>query len=70
MGGIRTVLPVTKRGMFHKKVEARLDQGKATVKAVMTNGSISVDKSRIKRAWQKTKCERHVELAEASPLQY
>ena len=43
MGGIRTELPVTKTGMFHKEVEASLGQGGATVKAVTTNGGISVD---------------------------
>ena len=43
MGGIRTELPVTKTGMFHKEVEASLGQGGAVVKAVTTNGGISVD---------------------------
>ena len=43
MGGIRTELPVTKTGMFRKEVEASLGQGGAVVKAVTTNGGISVD---------------------------
>ena len=43
MGGISTDLPVTKTGMFHKEVEASLGQGGAVVKAVTTNGGISVD---------------------------
>ncbi len=43
MGGIRTSLPVTKSGMFHKEVEASLGQGGPPVKAVTTNGGISVD---------------------------
>lgn len=46
MGGIRTELPVTKTGMFHKEVEASLGQGGAVVKAVTTNGGISVDQAR------------------------
>ena len=46
MGGIRTSLPVTKSGMFRKKVEANLGQGGVTVKAVTTNGGISVDQGR------------------------
>lgn len=46
MGGIRTSLPVTKSGMFHKEVEASLGQGGAPVKAVTTNGGISVDQER------------------------
>ena len=46
MGGIRTELPVTKTGMFHKEIEASLGQGGATVKAVTTNGGISVDQTR------------------------
>jgi hypothetical protein len=46
MGGIRTELPVTKTGMFHKEVEASLGQGGAVVKAVTTNGGISVDQTR------------------------
>ena len=46
MGGIRTELPVTKTGMFQKEVEANLGQGGAVVKAVTTNGGISVDQSR------------------------
>ena len=46
MGGIRTELPVTKTGMFHKEVEANLGQGGAVVKAVTTNGGISVDQTR------------------------
>ena len=46
MGGIRTSLPVTKSGMFHKEVEASLGQGGAPVKAVTTNGGISVDQGR------------------------
>lgn len=46
MGGIRTDLPVTKTGMFHKEVEANLGQGGAVVKAVTTNGGISVDQTR------------------------
>jgi hypothetical protein len=45
MGGIRTDLPVTKTGMFHKEVEASLGLGGATVKAVTTNGGISVDQA-------------------------
>lgn len=43
MGGIRTQLPVTKSGMFHKHVEANLGQGGAPVKAVTINGGIDVD---------------------------
>lgn len=46
MGGIRTDLPVTKTGMFRKEVEANLGQGGAVVKAVTTNGGISVDQNR------------------------
>ncbi|GAB3867616.1 hypothetical protein GCM10028824_10400 [Hymenobacter segetis] len=46
MGGIRTELPVTKSGMFHKEVEASLGQGGAPVRAVTTNGGISVDQER------------------------
>lgn len=46
MGGIRTTLPVTKTGMFHKEVEASLGEGGAMVKAVTTNGGISVDQTR------------------------
>jgi hypothetical protein len=46
MGGIRTELPVTKSGMFHKEVEASLGQGGAPVRAVTTNGGISVDQAR------------------------
>lgn len=46
MGGIRTQLPVTKSGMFHKEVAASLGQGGATIKAVTTNGGISVDQAR------------------------
>ena len=46
MGGIRTSLPVTKSGMFHKHVEASLGQGGAPVKAVTTNGGIDVDQGR------------------------
>ncbi|WP_201984607.1 DUF4097 family beta strand repeat-containing protein [Hymenobacter rubidus] len=43
MGGIHTSLPVTKSGMFHKEVTASLGQGGAPVRAVTTNGGISVD---------------------------
>ena len=43
MGGIRTGLPITKSGMFQKVVTASLGQGGPTVKAVTTNGGISVD---------------------------
>ena len=46
MGSIRTELPVTKTGMFQKKVEADLGKGGPVVKAVTTNGGISVDQSR------------------------
>ncbi|MFC6225205.1 DUF4097 domain-containing protein [Hymenobacter artigasi] len=46
MGGIRTSLPVTKSGMFHKEVMASLGQGGATVKAVTTNGGIDVSQER------------------------
>jgi hypothetical protein len=46
MGGIRTSLPVTKSGMFHKEVTASLGQGGATVKAVTTNGGIDVSQAR------------------------
>lgn len=44
-GGIRTGLPVTKSGMFHKEVTASLGQGGATVKAVTTNGGIDVSQT-------------------------
>ena len=42
MGGIRTGLPVTKTGMFHKEITANLGKGGAPVRAVTTNGGISV----------------------------
>lgn len=46
MGSIRTELPVTKTGMFQKEIAASLGQGGAVVKAVTTNGGISVDQAR------------------------
>ena len=46
MGGVRTELPITKSGMFHKSVEANLGQGGPTVKAVTTNGGITVVQER------------------------
>lgn len=46
MGGIRTGLPVTKTGMFHKEVTASLGKGGAPVRAVTTNGGISVVQGR------------------------
>jgi DUF4097 and DUF4098 domain-containing protein YvlB len=46
MGGIRTSLPVTKSGMFHKEVTASLGQGGAPVRAVTTNGGIDVSQER------------------------
>ncbi|SHJ57763.1 Putative adhesin [Hymenobacter daecheongensis DSM 21074] len=43
MGDIKAGgLPVTKSGMFHKKLTATLGQGGAPVKAVTTNGGIKV----------------------------
>ncbi|GAB3571439.1 DUF4097 family beta strand repeat-containing protein [Hymenobacter daeguensis] len=45
-GGIRTGLPVTKSGLFHKEVTASLGQGGATVKAVTTNGGIDLSQER------------------------
>ncbi|WP_046246942.1 DUF4097 family beta strand repeat-containing protein [Hymenobacter terrenus] len=46
MGNIRTALPVTKSGMFHKELTASLGKGGVAVKAVTTNGGISVDQGR------------------------
>ncbi|MBD2767704.1 hypothetical protein IC235_07340 [Hymenobacter sp. BT664] len=46
MGNIRTELPVTKSGMFHKELMASLGKGGAPVKAVTTNGGISVEQGR------------------------
>ena len=46
MGHIRTTLPVTKSGMFHKELTANLGKGGAPVKAVTTNGGVSVNQGR------------------------
>ena len=46
MGGIRTGLPVTKSGLFHKEVVANLGQGGPALRAVTTNGGIRVQQGR------------------------
>ncbi|ALW86480.1 hypothetical protein AUC43_16130 [Hymenobacter sedentarius] len=46
MGDIRSALPVNKSGFMHKEVTANLGKGGAPVKAVTTNGGISVDQGR------------------------
>ena len=46
IGSIRTDLPVTKMGMLHREVEASLGKGGAPVRAVTTNGGISVSQGR------------------------
>lgn len=43
VGSIRTGLPVTKSGYLHREVAASLGRGGAPVKAVTTNGGISVE---------------------------
>lgn len=42
IGSIHTDLPVTKTGLMHREVEASLGKGGAPVRAVTTNGGISV----------------------------
>ena len=46
MGGIRAGLPVAKSGFMHKEVVASLGKGGAPVKAVTTNGGITVNQGR------------------------
>ena len=46
IGSIRTDLPVTKNGMLHREVETSLGKGGAPVRAVTTNGGISVSQGR------------------------
>lgn len=46
MGNIRTSLPVNKSGLLHKELVASLGKGGAPVKAVTTNGGISVEQRR------------------------